>query len=127
MSFEVYALVKKRVIGSSTKKSVALYLSDLASDNGSGIWAAKGNIAKDLELSKRAVQISINDLVRDGLLEFVRERPHHAGFTMEYRLRLDAIADLPETRNHGWNRVNVIHPPHADSSPEGVNLVHGEG
>ncbi|WP_171178635.1 hypothetical protein [Ruegeria sp. HKCCD8929] len=99
MSNEVHTLVKRRVVGSQTMKSVLLYMADAASDDGSGIWVSKANMALDLEFkSKRTVQTAIADMLAKGLVKEVGQRKHHHGYTIEYQINLSAVAGLPETR-----------------------------
>ncbi|EBA18378.1 putative replication protein [Roseobacter sp. SK209-2-6] len=99
MSIEMYSLIKRRVAGSPTKKAILLYMADAASDDGSGIWVSKGNMAADLEMkSKRTVQTNIAELVAAGILSEVGQRKCKNGFTIEYRINVDAVSSLPQTR-----------------------------
>lgn len=99
MSNEVHTLVKRRVVGSPTLKSVLLYMADAAADDGSGIWMAKGTIAADLEFkSKRTVQTALATLTEMGGIEHIGHKKCRNGFTMEYKIVLAVVARLPQTR-----------------------------
>lgn len=117
MSNEVFSLAKKRVIGSATTKAVLLLMADSASDDGGGVWISKANISRDLELSKRAVQLAVGQLIEAGIIAEVGQKPCRHGFTVEYRIVLEALAALPSTREphspltgEPDARVNVVHP-----------------
>lgn len=119
MSNLISAAVQRRVVGSATRKSVLLYMADKAADDGSGVWTSKANIARDLELSRRAVQLAIQDLIRDGLIIEVGQRDCKHGFTVDYAIAPQAVDNLPSTREQGSPRergapqpVNHVHPNH---------------
>lgn len=98
MSNEVFALVKRRVVGSPTMKSVLLYMADSASDDGTGIWCSKATIAADLEFkSKRTVQTAIQDLSAQGLVEKVGKRNCNNGYVDEYKIVLPRVSQLAST------------------------------
>jgi len=125
MSNEVFTLAKRRVIGSATMKAVILLMADSASDDGSGVWASKANIARDLELSKRAVQLAVQGLATAGIVFEVGKRRCLNGFTIEYSINLLALNSLPHTREsqqvltgEPHSPVNTIHPTHAPRSPD---------
>ena len=109
MSNEIHSIAKKRKLGSPTLKAVILYMADNASDDGSGIWTSKANMARDLELSKRAVQISIKALIEIGVVKIVGSRKCARGFTDEYAIEVDRLSSLPSTREPD-SRVNDVHP-----------------
>jgi len=119
MSNTVSVFVKRRVIGSPTLKGVLLYMADNASDDGTGIWTSKGNIARDLELSKRAVQIAIQNLMEFGIVLEDGTRKCVNGFTMEYSICLDTLNRLPSTRENLSKGTGEPHSP--------VNHIHGYG
>ena len=98
MSNLISAAVQRRVVGSATRKAVLLYMADKAADDGSGIWSSKANIARDLELSRRAAQIAIQDLIRDGLLIEAGQRDCKHGHTIEYAIAIEAVDKLASTR-----------------------------
>lgn len=98
MSNEVYSIAKRRIVGSHTIKAVLLFMADSASDDGSGIWVSKANMARDLEMSKRTVHAAIQALMQMGVVSEVGNRPCKNGFTIEYRLNTEALFSLPSTR-----------------------------
>lgn len=136
MSIEIYSLVKRRVVGSPTKKAILLYMADAASDDGSGIWVSKANMAADLEMkSKRTVQTNIADLVEVGLIAEVGQRKCKNGFTIEYCINLNVVSGLPLTRaanapvplyvaGAGNARVQEMHPTGAGDAPPPVQEMH---
>jgi len=135
MSNEVQALVKRRVVGSGTKKTILAYMADAASDDGSGIWTSKANIAADLEISTRAVQINIAAILDAGLLVEVGQKKCRRGYTIEYNINLAAVLLLPPTRERdsplpqhvgGESRspLNDVHPTPEPGSPLPLNDVH---
>lgn len=131
MSNFCVTLVQRRRVGSSTKKSVLVYLADRASDDGSGIWTSKAHIAADTELSKRSVQNAMADLEREGLIKKIGKRKCQNGFTFEYQMDLEAVEALPNTRSRGAGDsplkkqgVQEIHLTGAGDSPQDVQEIH---
>ena len=100
MSNIVSAIVQKRKVGSPTRKGILMFMAACASDDGSGVWASKATMARDLEMGKRTVQVSIDDLAKHGLIAEVGTRKCPHGFTIEYRLNLDAIQALEPTNSN---------------------------
>lgn len=101
LSNEVMTIVKRRRIGGGPlRKAILFYMADSASDDGSGIWVSKLNMAADLEADPTTIRRHIKDMVEEGLIEEVGQRARSAGgFTMEYNLRVDVIRALPSTRS----------------------------
>lgn len=134
MSNYVSSLVQRKVIGSSTIKSILIYLSDRASDDGSGIWVSKANISNDTEFSKRTVQASIKKLIEDGILIEAGIKKHQNGHTIDYSINLTRIKGLNGTRDDKQggvqemrasnNGVQELHPTGAGDSPQGVQELH---
>ncbi|MDR0809724.1 MAG: helix-turn-helix domain-containing protein [Gemmobacter sp.] len=124
MSNLIAASVQRRVVGSATRKSVLLYMADKAADDGSGIWTSKANIARDLELSRRAVQIAINELIRDGLLSEAGQRDCKHGYTVEYAILPEAVDKLPSTREQGSPRESHSRVTRESGSPHPANQIH---
>lgn len=140
MSNEVFALVKKRVVGSPTMKSVLLYMADSASDDGSGIYCSKATMAANLEFkSKRTVQTAILDLVKRGLVRKTGTRSCRNGYTDEYQIVLGSIRQLPFTleprgagnapvaldvAGAGNAPVQEMHLTGAGNAPHGVQEMH---
>lgn len=123
MSNIVQAIVERRKVGSASRKAVLLYMAARSSDDGSGVWTSKANIARDTELAKRTVQYAILDMVADGLLVKVGTRPCRHGETDEYWLQIEAISALESTRATGAP-VQQVHPTRATGAPLPVQQVH---
>ena len=98
MSNTVTHIAKRRVIGSSARKAVLMYMADNASDDGTGIWTSKSNMAMDLEMSRRTVQAHIAAMVEMGVVFVAGKRDCKNGYTIEYGIDLDALARMPCTR-----------------------------
>ncbi|MCF7747002.1 hypothetical protein GLP43_05405 [Sulfitobacter sp. M39] len=134
MSNIVSALVQKRKVGSPTRKGILMFMASCASDDGSGVWTSKATMARDLEMGKRTVQVSIDDLAKQGLISEVGTRRCAHGFTIEYRLNLHAIKALeptnPErskvadTTGAGDAPVQDVHSTHAGHAPQDVQDMH---
>ncbi|WP_052261790.1 helix-turn-helix domain-containing protein [Leisingera sp. ANG-M1] len=107
MSNHVTSLLRRRRLGVGlTGKALILLMGDLASDDGSGIWASKPTMASELETSERTVQRTIKDLIDAGFVSEVGKRKHRNGYTYEYRIiveRIELCEDLrpvPPTQRH---------------------------
>lgn len=135
MSNLISASVQRRVVGSATRKSVLLYMADKAADDGSGVWTSKANIARDLELSRRAVQLAIQELIRDGLVLETGQRECKHGFTVEYAIAPQVVDNLPSTRGQpvdnraatreqGSPRESGARVTRERGSPQPVNQIH---
>jgi len=98
MSHIAAGLVQRRRTGSFASKAVLLFMAGFASDDGTGIWTSKTNIAADLEMSKRTVQRAVDALREQGLISQIGQRKCRHGFTVEYRIDLAAVEKLPSTR-----------------------------
>lgn len=106
MSNLVSNLIQTKTIGSPTKKAILMYMSDKASDDGSGIWVSKGNMAADLEMSSRAVRHHIKEMLAMGVLKEAGQKECRYGYTVDYQINLDIVAKLPSTRPP----LNDVHP-----------------
>lgn len=95
MSYKVEALVTIRRVGSASRKQVLMYLANKASDDGSGVWCSKGTIARETELSDATVKRIMAEFVGVGLLVEEGRRRCVSGYTIIYRIDLDAVLDLP--------------------------------
>jgi hypothetical protein len=107
MSILISARVKRKVAGSSIKKSILKELADYASDDGTGIWASKTNMAQDLEVTRRTIIRAISQFVDVGLLIEVGKRPCSNGYTVEYKIDLDVLDSLEDTREAILKPVKV--------------------
>lgn len=99
MGYLVPALCQTRKVGSPTQKAVLMALASYAWDDGSSIWVSKATLAADLEMGHRTIQVAIKELVEKGLLIEVGERQVKHGFSIEYRIDLDAVEALERTRD----------------------------
>lgn len=131
MSIHVFSLVLKRNLNvGGSAKAVALKLADCASDDGTGIWAAKGRIAGELEITKRTVQTSLKTLIARGFVHEVGQKPCARGFTIEYAMDLEAIAACPpanepvKVRGENASPVKMLRPTGENASPLGVKEIH---
>lgn len=124
MSNLISASVQRRLVGSATRKSVLSYMADKAADDGSGIWTSKANIARDLELSRRAVQLAIQELIRDGLVTETGQRNCKHGFTVEYSIVIEAVDNLPSTREPRSPRESDARVTREPGSHDPVNQIH---
>ena len=124
MSNLISASVQRRLVGSATRKSVLSYMADKAADDGSGIWTSKANIARDLELSRRAVQLAIQELIRDGLVTETGQRDCKHGFTVEYSIVIEAVDNLPSTRELRSPRESDARVTREPGSHDPVNQIH---
>ena len=124
MSNLISATVQRRLVGSATRKSVLSYMADKAADDGSGIWTSKANIARDLELSRRAVQLAIQELIRDGLVTETGQRDCKHGFTVEYSIVIEAVDNLPSTREPRSPRESDARVTREPGSHDPVNQIH---
>ncbi|RRH72015.1 helix-turn-helix domain-containing protein [Falsigemmobacter faecalis] len=100
MSNTVHAICKHRRVGRAVSKTVLLLMADFASDDGTGIWASKPNMAADLEISETAVRDAIRHLMAEGIISEVGQRKHQNGYTVEYRIDLARVSALPVTREN---------------------------
>ena len=99
-------------------------MADKAADDGSGIWTSKANIARDLELSRRAVQLAIQELIRDGLVTETGQRDCKHGFTVEYSIVIEAVDNLPSTREPRSPRESDARVTREPGSHDPVNQIH---
>lgn len=116
MSNTVHAICKHRKVGRAVSKTVLLLMADFTSDDGTGIWASKPNMAADLEISETAVRDAIRHLMVEGIISEVGQRKHQNGYTVEYRIDLARVSALPVTREN----APVLTP----ASPAPLRLPH---
>lgn len=95
MSKHVVSLVYRKKIGSVMRKAVFSYMADRANDDGTGIWSSKGTIANEIEASRQGVINTIKGLIEDGLLIEVGKRKCSNGYTIEYKIDLGKLQELP--------------------------------
>jgi pyocin large subunit-like protein len=110
MSFVVAGVVQRRKVGSPTRKAILMYMAGCASDDGSGVWTSKSNMAKDLEVGRRTVQRAVDELQEAGLISEVGQRKCKSGYTVEYRVNIEAVERLESTRDPAMStRVTAAH------------------
>lgn len=112
MSNKISNLVQTKKIGSLTKKAILMYMADKASDDGSGIWVSKKNMAADLEMTDRAVRIHIKDMIAMGVLVEAGQRQCKTGYTVDYTINVDFVGSLGSTREATEQHapLNDVHP-----------------
>ena len=112
MSNKISNLVQTKKIGSLTKKAILMYMADKASDDGSGIWVSKKNMAADLEMTDRAVRIHIKDMIAMGVLVEAGQRKCKTGYTVDYTINVDVVGSLGSTREATEQHapLNDVHP-----------------
>ena len=112
MSNKISNLVQTKKIGSLTKKAILMYMADKASDDGSGIWVSKKNMAADLEMTDRAVRIHIKDMIAMGVLVEAGQRQCKTGYTVDYTINVDVVGSLGSTREatEQHTHLNDVHP-----------------
>lgn len=98
MSNVVAGIVQRKRVGSPTRKAVLMYMAGCASDDGSGVWASKANMARDLEMGRRTIQDAVDHLIKAGLIREVGQRECKNGYTVEYAVDLHAVQALEGTR-----------------------------
>lgn len=98
MSHVATGIVQRRVVGSTTSKAVLMFMAASASDDGTGIWTSKPNMAADLEMNKRTVQRAVDALLTSRLISEVGKRKCKNGYTVEYKINLGVVQKLPSTR-----------------------------
>lgn len=99
MSWRVANTCAERKFGSATRKQIIMFLADKASDDGSGIWCSKGYIARHTELSKSTVKRTITQFLNEGIILETGKRSNSRGYTVEYRINLDQVAQLPMNKD----------------------------
>lgn len=100
MSNHLISLAYTRNLRTSMRKAVLVLMADKASDDGSGIWAAKQTMADELCCSKQTVIDTIKGFIAEGLVVECGQRKTPNGYTVEYRLVVQAIKDLPLVKCH---------------------------
>lgn len=117
MSIHVSSKVERARVGSAPKcsailrKAVLKHMADRASDDGTGIWTSKVNIAADVEGDVSAVRRAMKQMESEGLIERTGTRPYKTGETVEYRIVLEAIDQLESTRHKGGSGTRAGQVP----------------
>lgn len=93
MSVYATAWAKRQKTGSPTRKAVLTALADYADEHGKG-WPSVGRLAEDTELSVRAVQNALHELVEAGIISREdREAENGATKSSLYSLPINAAKD----------------------------------
>jgi len=89
-----------------------MYMADKSSDDGTGIWVSKSNMAADLEMTDRAVRKHIKEMLAMGILREAGQRKCKSGYTVDYAINLPIISGLNSTRNtpEQYSPLNDVHP-----------------
>ena len=95
MSYVVENICAERKFGSPVRKQIIMFLANKASDDGSGIWCSKGTIQRHTELGESTVKRTISEFLREGLLVETGQRSCRNGYTVVYRIVLEAVNILP--------------------------------
>ena len=126
MSFHVASMCTSHKFGSATRKQVITFLADKASDDGSGIWCSKGTVAQSTELSKSTVKRVFLQFLNEGIIFETGRRNNSHGFTVEYCINLDKVAELPLTKELP-DVTGVTVNPVQHEPPRGVTVHPQEG
>lgn len=112
MSNKISSIIQTKKIGSSTKKAILMYMADKASDDGTGIWVSKSNMAADLEMTDRAVRQHIKEMLGMNIIKEAGQRKCRYGYTVDYSINIAAISLLESTRSTPelHSPLNDIHP-----------------
>ncbi len=126
MSFHVASICTSHKFGSATRKQVITFLADKASDDGSGIWCSKGTVAQSTELSKSTVKRVFLQFLSEGIIVETGRRNNSHGFTVEYCINLDKVAELPLTKEQHEVTGFTVTPVQGEP-PRGVTVNRQEG
>lgn len=130
MSRYIAALVYRKKLGSIARKSIMAYCAERANDDGSGVWASKVRIAKEVECSKHTVIDTMRAFVSDGLMIEVGQRRTTNGYVVEYALNIARISALPDALTDDeltgaiLDRSTEFTPRGATETPQEVQLRH---
>lgn len=109
MSNHVTMLLRNRNLGLNlTLKSVLLLMADYASDDGTGIWASKSRMARELETTDRTIQRAIKELTQQNLLTEVGRRKCSNGATIEYNIVIKNVDKFPLTISSRPVKANLL-------------------
>ncbi len=100
MSNHLISLAYTRDLRTSMRKAMLVLMADKASDDGSGIWAAKQTMADELCCSKQTVIDTIKGFIAEGLVNECGQRKSPNGYTVEYRLNVEAMEALALVKCH---------------------------
>lgn len=118
MSRYVAALVYRKKIGSMARKAILAYCAERANDDGSGVWASKVTISKEVECSKKTVIDTFNAFVSEGIVRIDGKRKISNGYVHIYSINLAAVEALENAICREELR-GVILNPSPDVTPRG--------
>lgn len=102
MSNHVASLVRRHSVGLGfTAKAVLLLMADFASDDGSGVWASKARMARELETTERTIQRTIKTLIEAGILRQIGKRKVKNVETFEYHILCHVVERMPLSNPKG--------------------------
>ncbi|WP_417254241.1 helix-turn-helix domain-containing protein [Celeribacter sp.] len=110
MSRFVAGLVYRKKTGTMARKAILAYCAERANDDGSGVWASKARIAKEVECSKQTVINTIKELVSDGILIEVGKRKSPHGYAIDYAVSVAAVMDLEDAFEDPFSIVEKAIP-----------------
>ena len=129
MSRYVAALVYRKKIGSMARKAVLAYCAERSNDDGTGVWASKLTMSKEIECSKQTVIDMIRAFVSEGIMIEAGKRKCSNGYVVEYDLNIRAIEALDdaisrqETTGPILDRSTSLTPRGQAAGPQEVKLV----
>ena len=86
-----------------------LLLAEFASDDGTGIWASKATMARELETTERTIQRTIKALIDAGYVSLVGRKKHRNGETFEYSINISTVKNAGQPPTH--RRPDTPSPP----------------
>lgn len=117
MSRYVASLVYRKKVGSMARKSILAYCAERANDDGSGVWASKVRISKEVECSKQTVIDTLKSFVDEGLMIEVGKRKSPHGYTIEYAIMVRSVEALEDAFEDPFS-VDDARGPNLDGSNE---------
>jgi DnaA N-terminal domain len=129
MSWELVSEAYKHTLGTTLRKALIVFLADKASDDGSGIFTSKPTMAATLDAGITSIKRTLAEFKEEGLITEIGTRKCPNGYTIEYRLNVEALEALPLTsvaeRKKGYNNPLSFSSKDTPSTVDGVH--HGRG
>lgn len=98
MSWPLQGLVASKKWGTPTRRLMALTLSSVANDDGTGIYASVKTMARDSEISESTARRTLQEFEQEGILVKVGQRECLNGYTNVYSLEVRAIENLSDLK-----------------------------
>lgn len=108
MSIHLVSMVWKTEFGSPHIKAVATKLADCANDEGENIWPSVERIARETEISKRAVQNALAALREMQFIRLVEDGGHGRGSTNVYEINLAVLARMKLETQRKWAEQDAL-------------------